>query len=321
MSDEPHPLVSIGMPVRNNQATLAQALRSIVHKTFTDWELLLIDDGSTDDSPAIASRFADADGRIRVFSDGQQLGLPERLNQAIAASRGTYFARMDGDDVSYPRRLERQIEYLRRYPSVDLVGCGAIVFRGNGTILGKLVPPERHSAICAHVYSHIPIMHPTFLGRINFFREFGYRSSAHRCEDQDLLLRGAMVSHRVRKKSWDNMLKAQDQDLLLRACSQAHYANVPEILLGYREELRLSKILKTRHYVSRSFFSVFIHRGQPFSAVAAVALQALKGMVDIIAISSRLNYHLLWHRARPIIQAERLQWEDVWAKLINAEGA
>ena len=103
------------------------------------------------------------------------------------------------------------------------------------------------------------------------------------------------------------------------ACGHARYANVPEILLGYREEqLRLSKILEARRYVAKSFFSVFFHRRQPFSAVLSVVLQALKGMVDVIAISSGLKYHLLRHRAWPTTQAERLQWEDVWRELINA---
>jgi len=319
MSDEAHPLVSIAMPVRNNQATLVPALRSVVGQTFENWELLLIDDGSTDCTSTIARQFADADRRIRVYSDGLQLGLPQRLNQAIAASRGSYFARMDGDDISYPRRIERQLEYLRRYPGVDLVGCGAIVFRGNGTIFGKRFAPEHHGDICAHVYSHIPITHPTFLGRINFFREFGYRSSAHLCEDQDLLLRGAMPGHGVPNELSYYILRAQDQDLLPRACRRACYANVPEILFGYREEqLSIRKILEARRYVSSSFFSVFLDQGQIVSAVLAVALQAMKGMVDVIAISSGLKYHLVRHRARPTTQAERLQWEDVWRELINA---
>jgi len=94
---------------------------------------------------------------------------------------------------------------------------------------------------------------------------------------------------------------------------------VPEILFGYREEqLSIRKILEARRYVSSSFFSVFLDQGQIVSAVLAVALQAMKGMVDVIAISSGLKYHLVRHRARPTTQAERLQWEDVWRELINA---
>src|SRR5208337_1726169 len=253
------PLVSIGMPVRNNERTVGLALRSILNQTYRHWELLLLNDGSTDETLRIAQGFADSDSRIRIFSDRRSLGLPEQLNRAIAASRGAYFARMDGDDVAYPKRLERQIEYLRQHPDVDLVGAGAVVFRGNGTILGKRPAHEFHKEICARAYTRISMMHPTFLGRIGFFRRFGYRSSAHRCEDQDLLLRGH-TNYDSAKHHWTGMLKSQDQDLLLRGCNHARYANVPEILLGYREEqLNLKKILVSRYYVAHSFFHIFMH--------------------------------------------------------------
>jgi len=281
------------MPVRNNRDTLALALQSIKGQTYDKWELLLIEDGSNDGSQAIAKKFAEADERIRLITDGVRRGLPERLNQAISLSRGEYFARMDGDDISYPSRLERQMEYLRQHPDVDLVGAGAIVFNGYGTIRGKRLGPEFHNEICDHPCSHIRMMHPTFLGHINFFRRFGYRSSASSLCD--------------------------DQDLLLRACGSARYANVPEILLGYREEqLKLEKILKTRWYMSRNFFSIFLRRRQPFSAVKAVILQALKGMVDVIAISSGLNYRLLRHRALPVSESERNQWQHVWSDLTGS---
>ncbi len=318
MSDAPLPLVSIGMSVRNNERTLGLALRSIVGQTHENWELLLIDDGSTDCTPTIARQFAGADRRIRVYSDGLQLGLPERLNQAIAASRGTYFARMDGDDISYPRRLERQVDYLRRHPDVDLVGAGATVFHGNGTVLGKRLGPEHHGDICAHPYLHIRMMHPTFLGHIWFFRTYGYRSSAHRCEDQDLLLRG-QTNDSPPKYKWMNMINAQDQDMLLRGNQCARYANVPEILLGYREEqLKLRRNLQARYYMAQSYFYVFLQRRQPFFALGAVVTQAFRGMVDAIAISSGLSYRLLRHRARPISVSERCQWQHVWAELTGA---
>src|SRR5512135_470595 len=187
MEEASQPLVSIGMPVRNNEATLALAIRSILEQTYTNWELLLIDDGSSDGTLRVMRGFTDE--RIRIFSDGLSLGLPDRLNQAIDASRGEYFAKMDGDDVSYPRRLERQVDYLRHHPEVDLVGAWAMVFGRDGTALGKRAGAEDHEAICARPWSGFPLGQPTFFGRIGFFRRYRYRPSAVRCEDQDLLLR------------------------------------------------------------------------------------------------------------------------------------
>lgn len=314
-----HPLVSIGMPIRNNERTLDLTIRSILKQTYRHWELLLLDDGSTDDTARIAQGFADADSRIRLFFDSGPLGLPEQLNRAIAASRGAYFARMDGDDIAYPRRLERQLEYLRQHPDVALVGAGAIVFRGNGIILGKRLIPEFHDGICRRSYSHISMVHPTFLGRIGFFREFGYRSLARRCEDQDLLLRGHCDAHSA-KHHWRRMPKAQDQDLLLGGSVHVRYANVPEILLGYREEqLNVRKILETRYYVAQSFFRAFLQRRRPLTGVRAVIAQGLKGTVDVIAITSGLNYRLLRHRARPVSESECRDWEHVWSELTGCD--
>src|SRR4051794_36827493 len=121
MSTRTTPLVSIGMPVRNNEKTLGVAVRSIVRQTYPQWELLLINDGSTDGTLEVARGFCDE--RIRVIDEPESRGLPARLNQAVAAARGEYFARMDGDDLSYPERLERQVAYLQAHPEVDLVGA------------------------------------------------------------------------------------------------------------------------------------------------------------------------------------------------------
>jgi glycosyltransferase involved in cell wall biosynthesis len=284
------PLVSIGMSVRNNQKTLALAIRSIMNQSYTNWELILIDDGSSDQTGPIAQGFAEADGRIRLLSDGLQRGLPERLNQAIAASRGEYFARMDGDDVAYPMRLERQVDYLQRHPEVDLVGASAIIFKAGGVVLGKRPAREHHDGICARfLYRGFGLMHPTFLGRIGFFRTFGYRSAIPYCEDQDICI---------------------------RSFGKATFSNVVDILLGYREErLEFRKILTTRRYLVKCLFHELWRQGRPVFAILAVAVQYLKLVVDAVAIGSGLNYHILRHRALLTTAAERQQWEQIWADL------
>jgi glycosyltransferase involved in cell wall biosynthesis len=104
------PLVSVGMPVRNCGKTLRAAIRSILWQTYPRWELLILDDASTDKTVEIARSFDDS--RIKVLVDGVRRGLPARLNEAIFQSNGQYLARMDGDDVAYPERLERQIRFL-----------------------------------------------------------------------------------------------------------------------------------------------------------------------------------------------------------------
>ena len=251
MNDE-LPLISIAMPVRNNRKTLDLAVLSIQAQTYPNWELILIDDGSTDGTDERARQFAAADSRIRVFVDGRALGLPDRLNQAIALSRGPFLARMDGDDMAYPSRLERQMEYLRTHPTIDLVGSSALVFADDGAALGKRVCAETHEEICARPSAGFALVHPAFFGRMEFFRKYQYRAAAVRCEDQDLLLRSYTEPRFMHSPA---MLKSQDQDLLVRSFNAARFANVPEILMGYREaRLDWKKNLNSRRYVAISFF-------------------------------------------------------------------
>ncbi|HWN13623.1 MAG TPA: glycosyltransferase family A protein, partial [Candidatus Dormibacteraeota bacterium] len=111
--------VTIGIPFRNARRSLATAVRSVFAQTHHDWELLLIDDGSTDGSIEVVRRLDDP--RVRLLGDASHRGLCTRLNQIAAMARGTYLARMDADDVMHPERVERQLALLQTDPSVDLV--------------------------------------------------------------------------------------------------------------------------------------------------------------------------------------------------------
>jgi len=277
------PLVTIAMPVRNCEKTVATAVRSVLNQQFQDWVLLVVDDGSTDRTLAEVSRFQD--GRIKVWHDNRSKGLPTRLNEAIAFASGEYFARMDGDDVCYPNRLELQLNYLRSHPEVDLVGAGVLVFRGDGLVLGKRIPPEAHAAICRRPSAGFPMAHPTFFGKTQWYRRYGYSEAVLLC---------------------------QDQDLLLRAFESSCYANVPAILLGYRDELKLGKLLRSRRFFARMVLAEYLRKGRPLAGGCAVLLQCLKGLVDITAMVSGLRYRLLRHRARPVSDAEVEQWRHLW---------
>jgi glycosyltransferase involved in cell wall biosynthesis len=280
-------LVTIAMSVRNNARTLATTIRSILDQTYTHWELLLIDDGSTDGTLEIARSFTDP--RITVISDGKARGLAERLNEAIDLSAGTYFARMDGDDIAYPQRLERQVAYLEAHPDVDLAAAWVVTFGADGVALGKRMNAERHEEICAHPAFGIALPHPTWVGRLGFFQYYRYKTSAVMC---------------------------QDVDLLLRAYRHARFATVPEVLLGYREErLQLKKLLWTRGYHVRSIVQEFVRQGEPGLAVKGAAMLGVKAMVDCVAVTTGLNYRLLRHRALPMSADEQREWREIWDRL------
>jgi glycosyltransferase involved in cell wall biosynthesis len=280
------PLVSIGMPVFNCERTLELAIRSIFLQTYENWELLIIDDGSSDNTVAIARTFNDP--RIKIWADGSHKGLPARLNEAISYSRGKYFARMDGDDIAYPQRLERQVAFLEEHPEIDLVGSWMLVFGRNGVALGKRIGPQEHSKLYSLVRS-ISIGHPTFLGKLSWFKEHKYLE-------------------------WPKHF--QDQYLLLSTFQQSRFSVLPEILLGYREErLSIAKLMRYRFSYILCLPKLLSSLGllQSFVLIGA---QFLKLGLDIFAIGTGLNYRILRHRALPLTDQERFQWMKVWI-LVN----
>ena len=254
------PRVSVLLPCRNGARTLQLALGSMLAQTFTEFELLLLDDGSADESTAIASHFNDS--RVRVLSDGMHRGLPVRLNEGVSRARGQYIARMDADDVSFPCRLERQVAYLDRNPQIDLVGCRAVVFRDSGDIVGLLPFAPDHVALCARPWRNIPLPHPTWMGRRQWFRTHAYRLPEVRL--------------------------AEDQELLLRARETSRYACLDDVLFGYRQgPFRLRRTLLARRSLLGAQLRLFAGRGQWGHAVKALSLSIAKMGIDLLAAIPR----------------------------------
>jgi len=279
------PLVSIGMAVFNCEKTLRAALRSILNQTYQNWELLLIDDGSTDQTLAIARSFSDP--RITVIADSFHKQLPDRLNLAVALSRGQYFARMDGDDIAYPERLQAQVDYLEQHPEIDLVGSGTLTFGQGGQPLGIHCSVTSHAQICRRPRAGIYLAHPTWMGRIEWFQTYPYRSDAIRVEDQELLLRTYQTSR---------------------------FASLPTVLLGYRiEALSLKKILTGRYHFALALLEkAWAERNYAF-ALGAIE-QAAKAAVDLVAIATRSETKLLQHRFGQSVDLDhQQQWQQIWA--------
>lgn len=285
MTGELEPLVSIGMPVFNCERTLVTAIRSIVNQTYQNWELILIDDGSTDGTLRVGRGFID--GRVRVIEGATNLGVASRLNEAVSLANGVFFARMDGDDVAYPRRLERQVAYLVSHPEVSVLGTAVMVFRGDGSVIGARDTQGRsHAEICVRPQGGIRLAHPTWMGNRSWFRAHPYRADAG----------------------------VEDQDLLLRTYSESRFECLPEILLGYREDrISARRILRYRYWFSKAVLREAWRRHSA-GYLAGILEQVLKAAVDIVAIASGLNYKLLRHRAQAAGPAELREWETVWAQ-------
>ena len=285
------PLVSIGMAIFNCESTLGAAIRSILNQTYWNWELILIDDGSQDQTLLVAESFKDS--RIRLVADGLHMHLASRLNQAIAMSKGKYFARMDGDDIAYPERLQIQVDYLENHPDIDLIGTKMILFGREGQAIGSTTVKQSHSEICCNPWAGFYLSHPTWMGKTEWFRTYQYQPRA---------------------------IRAQDQELLLRTYKNSQFATIPDILLGYRQEsLSLEKSLKGRYDFSRALLEqAFAQRD--YLLTLGVAEQAVKALVDTVAIATGLNFKLLRHRAgHPLNTAELLRWQEVWFRCSSEE--
>jgi len=279
------------MAVHNCEQTLRMAVRSIMRQTYRNWELLILDDGSTDRTVEIAQSFGDA--RIRVIVDGSRRGISARLNQPISLAKGEYFARMDGDDVAYPERFERQIRYLEEHSEVDLLGAGILVFKGDGHAMGTRTIWQTHEEICRRPWAGFYLPHPTWMARTAWFRKHPYRAEA----------------------------RIGDQDLMLCTYQSSRFASLPEILLGYREDsFSLRKALNERWYFVNELARQSLFEGKShFLAWRGVAEHTLKAMVEVFAVATGLTYHILRHRSLPVDQNELDRWQQLWARLADPE--
>lgn len=186
------PRVSVILPCYNGEAFLREAVQSILDQTLRDFELIVVDDGSTDRSAEILAGLAPQDPRLRVVSQANG-GIVAALNAGIARSRGAYIARMDADDISFPDRLAFQADYLDRHPETVLVGGYAVGDR-HPTQASTRTTGGRHETTDLSVFPpRIAVsMHPLIMIRADALRAMGgYRHDYRHAEDYDLFIRAS----------------------------------------------------------------------------------------------------------------------------------
>jgi glycosyltransferase involved in cell wall biosynthesis len=229
----PSPTLTIGLPVYNAGPFLRDCLRSIFAQSWPDWELVVADDGSTDESLAILESIDDQ--RVRLVGRGLHQGLGASLNVITTNARGRYIARMDADDMMHPSRLEQQLRVLLERPDLDGLGCGMVVLDKSLEPVGTKLNPVDHAAICADPLTGIRLAHATFVGRAEWFRRHPYNNDSYGCEE------------------WE---------LLFSTFAKSRFANLPEPLYFYREldSFTVSKYL--RRQLRSSSFSWQHGRGQ-----------------------------------------------------------
>jgi glycosyltransferase involved in cell wall biosynthesis len=189
------PAISVGIPFFNASRTLALAVGSVLLQDFEDWELLLVDDGSTDGG--LETLPLPLDPRIKVLRDGKNLGLVARLNQIAQLAAAPYLARMDADDVMHPQRLSRQLDHLVRHPELDLVASGAWVIDNDNRVYAKRydypLPTDPRRVLRQDF-----ILHPTVTARTGWFLAHPYDPAYVRSEDKELWCRTQPTSRFAR---------------------------------------------------------------------------------------------------------------------------
>ena len=190
------PAISVAMPVWNGARFLGAAICSILSQTTSDFELIVSDDGSTDDSLAIARSYAERDPRIVVLTS-EHRGIGPAMNRALAVARGEYFAPMDQDDVALPERLQRLQAFLDLNSEVVLVGGGLREIDAGGRHGREKIPPTRPEDVAQAMLTSYAVFHPTSMMRTAALRAIGgYRSGLPFAQDYDLWLR-LMERHQI----------------------------------------------------------------------------------------------------------------------------
>lgn len=183
------PSISIAMSVYNNAPYLAQAIRAILAQTHTDFEFLIVDDGSTDGSTAIIDDFARQDGRVRPIHQ-ENRGLVASLNRLLHEARAPLVARMDGDDDCHPERLSRQYAFMQENPDHAVIGTQSISFDDAGNRWASPEFPTTDAELRAAIGTRNVMCHPSVVMRRDLVRAAGgYRRQFVHCEDRDLWLR------------------------------------------------------------------------------------------------------------------------------------
>lgn len=212
------PKVTVLMPTYNVAPWVEEAIRSVLDQTYRDFELLIVDDASTDDT--LARVRAIDDPRVRIASFPDNVGLAENLNRGLDLIDTEYFARMDGDDIALPQWLQREVEYLEAHPEVGVCGGGGQRF---GTSQSLIRFPEQHDDIAANMLFECTIIVPTV--RMSVVRQHGlrYRADAFPAEDY---------------RFWADCLRV----------TQLH--NIPDTLFRYR--MHASQICSSRRQEQES---------------------------------------------------------------------
>ena len=191
------PEISAIMSVYNGEAYLKEAIESVIGQTFGDWELIIINDCSTDSTAAILSEFAKKDARIKVYTNEVNLKLPTSLNKAISLCNGKYIARMDADDICLPDRFEKQYRFMEEHTDVSLSSCRFMTVKNGVYASGGAGGRCDNEALRAMLLVANPILHPGVIAKAEVMKKFTYDTTLTCTEDLELWTRMGVAGQKM----------------------------------------------------------------------------------------------------------------------------
>ncbi|MFM5209708.1 MULTISPECIES: glycosyltransferase family 2 protein [Aeromonas] len=291
------PLLSVLMPVYNCAEYIEEALASIQAQTFTDFEVLVIDDGCSDETPAIVRRIACHDQRIKIISR-ENRGIVDSLNEGVALAQGRWLARMDGDDICEPHRFSCQLAFLNAHPEVDIVGSWVQLFGARSEVWHH----RREDTFIKFMllFRSSGFSHSSIMGKIEFFQNFAYDKKYEDVEDTELWSRMAL-------------------------CSGVKFANIPEVLVHYRvHDAQVSKIKRTRQMI---LYRQIMSKYMLTLGVADIDIEAHEWCCDLRSDLSDVELERIYLWLEKLSSSIRANWKDDfgviserWARLCALNG-
>jgi glycosyltransferase involved in cell wall biosynthesis len=221
-----NPRVTVFIPAFNREDYVCTAINSMLAQQYTDFEILVVDDGSTDRTPERVDAYADP--RVRLVRSESNRGIPAARNRGLDEARGEYIALLDSDDVSYPERLGRQVDVLDRHPDLVQIGSGCTLMDAEGRLLKRVRRhPLRPDDVDAHLLFHCSLINRTIMARTEALRALRYDESFPRCQDYDLHVRLA-EDHRM----------ANLPDLLV--CGREHQGRITRNTRGLGRDRKMA---------------------------------------------------------------------------------
>ncbi|MDP2637598.1 MAG: glycosyltransferase family 2 protein [Candidatus Levybacteria bacterium] len=229
MKNKASELVSILMPAHNAEAYIKYAIESIINQRYKNWELICINDSSTDKTQDILKKYQKLDSRIKVYKNSVKKGIGFSLNLGLKYAQGKFIARMDADDISFPERISKQVEFLTKNKRVVACGGQVAMINSKNEIFAYKYFPTNSKALYKMIMKLIPLQHPTIMARSKVIKNYKY----------------------------DTTLEvAEDVDMLFYLLSKGEINNLEDVIYQYRKHNNSNSYI----HVKKTFYTTFISR-------------------------------------------------------------